>query len=438
MLQQAVYKVFLKYTIPSVLGLLSISSAAIVDGYFIGNYVGHVALASVNIVYPIFALLLGFALMFAVGNSVVFSKLFGEKRVQEGLNIFSKTLLVMVFFSIFTCILFLINLDNYFHFMGVDGELRYSAKLYLSIVLLFLPFLMVGIVIDYFVRADENPNLSFLAMFLSSIINAMFDYLFIVVFDFGIQGAAYATAISHFSIIFILLPHFFTKKHHLKLIYPSGSFLSIFRALKNGLSEFVNESSAGITVFIFNLVIIKFLGEEGISAYAIVSYFLMINIMISFGIGDGLQPIIAKHFGAKKFHRIHLFMRLGLQVITIFSLTFVLLAFFYPEFFVSLFLDEKNLKVENTTIDFLRYTWIAFLFIGINILITSYLTSIHQAFASATISILRSLIFPILFVVLFSKIFGIIGIYITLACSEFIAFIVAIYFFKKYQVREKE
>lgn len=434
MLTDNVYKVFLRYIIPSILGLLAISSASIVDGYFIGNYVGYIALASINISYPIFSLLLGLALMFAVGNSVVFAKLFGEKKIKEGLNIFSKALIAIIFFSIFISLLIYLNFSHIFDLMGIKGELRELTASYLGIILLFIPFLMVGIVVDYFVRADENPNLSFLAMLFSAILNIVLDYLFIVVFDFGIKGAAYATGISYFSIIFFLLPHFLNKNNKLKFIKPSGSFILTCKALKNGISEFVNESSAGITIFIFNIIILRLLGDEGISAYTIVSYFIMINIMIGFAISDGLQPIIAKHFGAKEFYRIHLFTKLATKVIISFSSIFVLFAIAYPEFFVYLFLNEKNENVENITIEFLKYTWIAFLFIGINILITSYLTSIHQPFASAIISLLRSLILPISFIWALSHFYGVIGIYITLACSEFITFLVALYFFQKHKL----
>lgn len=437
MLTDNICKVFFKYIIPSILGLLAISSAAIIDGYFIGNYVGHIALASINIAYPIFSLLLGFALMFAVGNSVVFAKFFGEKKIQEGLNVFSKALIAISLSSIVVCMLLYLNLGNIFYLMGVEGELKAYTTSYLSIILLFIPFLMVGIVVDYFVRADENPNLSFFAMLFSAIVNIVLDYLFIVVFEYGLQGAAYATGISHVCVIFALLPHFFNKNNTLKLIKPIGSFIDTFKALKNGISEFVNESSAGITIFIFNIVILKLLGDEGISAYAIISYFIMISIMISFAIGDGLQPIVAKHFGAKEFQRIELFMQLGIKVIIGFSSIFVLLALLYPEFFAYLFLNERNTNVENITIEFLQYTWFAFLFIGINILITSYLTSIHQPFASAIISVLRSLILPILFILVLSHFFGVVGVYMTLACSEFITFVVAIYFYRRFKLQKE-
>jgi len=434
MLEKEPYKVFLKYIIPSILGLLAVSSSSIIDGYFVGNYVGPIGLASINISYPIFSILFGVGLMFAVGGSVMVSKLLGENKKQEALNIFSKAVISVTIFSIISCTLVYINIENIFYFLNIEGDLSKSAYTYLSILLISYPFIIVGIVVDYFVRADENPNLSFIALFSSAVVNIVLDYIFIVKLDYGLEGSAWATAIAYSVIIFILLPHFFTKKATLKLVKPVGSFKVMFVALKNGVSEFINESSAGITVMIFNFMMIKYLGANGVAAYTIVTYFIMINIMITFAISDGLQPIIARHYGAKKLLRMKTFLKLGFTSILGFACFLVVWVLTSPEFLVGIFLDINSIQTKNITVEFLKYTWVAFVFVGVNILITSYLTSIHQPFASASISIARSLIFPAFFVTILSFYFGIIGVYIALPFSELFTFFIAIYFFRKYSV----
>lgn len=431
MLEENIYKVFLKYIIPSIFGLLCISSASIVDGYFVGNFVGSEALASINIAYPVFSILLGISLMFAVGNSVIFSKLSGEKNIEKALNVFSKTMILIIFFSISISYIISINLNSIFDLMGVYNELRELSNSYLGIILAFIPFLMVGIVFDYFVRADENPNLSFIAMLVSAALNIILDYIFIVKFELGLKGAAFATGISYMSIILTLFPHILSKTHKLKFVKPIGSFLEPIKALKNGMSEFVNESSAGITVLIFNITIIKYIGAQGVSAYTIVSYFIMTIIMVSFAIGDGLQPIIAKHFGANEFKRIKLFARLGFVSVVLFAVIFTFVTITFPDFFVDIFLSDEGGDVKNITLEFLGYAWISFVFIGINILTTSYLTAIQKPMQSAVISLLRSLILPILFIIILTYIFDVIGIYLSIVFSEFITFVLAMYFLKK-------
>jgi putative MATE family efflux protein len=432
MLKEKPYIVFLKYIILSILALLSISSANIVDGYFVGNYVGTTGLAAINITYPIFSILFGVGLMFAVGSSVMVAKLLGEKKKEEALNIFSKAIIAVSVFSIIACGLIYINIENILSFLDIDKELTKSTFTYMSVIILFLPFVMVGITVDYFVRADENPNLSFVALLSSAVLNIILDYLFIVKYEYGLSGAAWATGISYTVVIFILLPHFFLKNTNLRFVKPIGSFKIIFRALKNGISEFINESSAGITVMIFNFFMIKYLGTEGVASYTIITYFIMVSIMISFAISDGIQPIVARHYGAKEFRRIKTFLKLASSTILLFSIVLLVFVLTTPEYLIDIFLNENANETKNITLEFLSYTWLAFLFIGLNILITSYLTAIHQPFASATISLARSLVLPILFVSILSFYFGVVGVYIALPFSEIVTFFIAIYFFRKY------
>lgn len=429
MLETKPYILFFKYVIPSILGLLAISSASIIDGYFVGNYVGAIGLASINISYPITTVLFGLALMFAVGSSVMVGKLMGENNTQDASNVFTKSIISVSLISIVVCLILYLSLGNILDILNVQDELREKTFLYLPILLVFLPLLMTAIVLDYFVRVDENPNLSFAALFLSSLINVGLDYLFIVKYDWGISGAAYATGISQAAIILILLPHFFSKKATLKLVKPTGSWLNIIQAVKNGVSEFVNESSAGITVLIFNYIMLQNFGATGVASYTIIGYFIMISVMVSFAIADALQPIISKNYGALHFHRIKSFLKLGFLTIIIIEALITLTVLIVPEALINIFLESSELETKRITIEFISYAWPAFIFLGLNILITSYLTSMQKPLYSVVIAVLRSLILPVLFIITLPNIFGNVGIFMALAVSEFLTFIVASYIF---------
>lgn len=429
MLETKPYILFFKYVIPSILGLLAISSASIIDGYFVGNYVGAIGLASINISYPITTVLFGLALMFAVGSSVMVGKLMGENNTQDASNVFTKSIISVSLISIVVCLILYLSLGNILDILNVQDELREKTFLYLPILLVFLPLLMTAIVLDYFVRVDENPNLSFAALFLSSLINVGLDYLFIVKYDWGISGAAYATGISQAAIILILLPHFFSKKATLKLVKPSGSWLNIIQAVKNGVSEFVNESSAGITVLIFNYIMLQNFGATGVASYTIIGYFIMISVMVSFAIADALQPIISKNYGALHFHRIKSFLKLGFLTIIIIEALITLTVLIVPEALINIFLESSETETKRIIIEFISYAWPAFIFLGLNILITSYLTSMQKPLYSVVIALLRSLILPVLFIITLPNIFGNVGIFMALAVSEFLTFIVASYIF---------
>lgn len=422
---------FFKYAIPSILSLLAISSASIVDGYFIGNYVGSIGLATINISHPMLTILFGFALMFSVGSSVIVGKLMGENKKDEISNIFTKSIISISIIGIFLCLLIYFNLETFFNLFKVENILKEKTLLYLPIILFFLPFLMTAIVLDYFVRVDENPTLSFLALFLSALTNIILDYLFIVKFDFGLSGAAYATGISYVIIIVILIPHFFSKKTSLKLIKPKGSWFNIINTLKNGFSEFINESSIGITVLVFNYIMLKNFGTQGVASYTIIGYLIMISILLSFAISDSMQPIFSKNYGARNFNRMKSFFKIASISILLIELLMTILILTIPEILINLFLKDSEQETRKITLEFITYAWPAFLFSGLNILITSYLTSIQKASLSAFIAILRSLVLPISAIFILSSIFGNIGIFMALSVSEFITFLIAIKIFMK-------
>jgi putative MATE family efflux protein len=424
--------VFFQYSIPSVLGMLAISSASIVDGFFIGNHVGDSGLAAINISFPIFSLLFGFALMLAIGSSVVSGKLIGEGDTKNASIIFSKTMICITLFSFLTCTVLFLNIETILHLFGADKNLTIIAIEYLSIMLIFIPFLMIGVVLDYFVRLDNRPNLAFIALLLSAIINVLLDWFMIVYLQKGIFGAALATGISQLILFVILLVHFFSKKATLKFVKPIGSYIQIIKATYNGVSEFVNEISVGITTLIFNYVMIKNFSIEGIAAFTVINYLLLIGIMIGFGISDSLQPIISKNFGAKKTNRIAGFLKLASIFTTLVGIVMILLIIFIPDRLANIFLEDTNYQTKQIVLDFATFIWIAFLFNGINLVISAYLTAIHKPLSSMIIALSRSFIFPVFFIFTLPFLFGMQGIFLAIPMAEAVTFIIAIISFRNF------
>lgn len=431
-IKDKISSVFFQYSIPSVLGMLAISSASIVDGFFIGNYVGDFGLAAINITFPIFSLLFGFALMLAIGSSVTAGKLIGEGDIKTASMIFSKAIVCITFFSFITSTILFLNIETILHRFGADENLTKIAIEYLSIMLIFIPFLMIGVVLDYFVRVDNRPNLAFIALLSSGVINVILDWFMIVYLQKGIFGAALATGISQLALIFILLPHFFSKKATLKFVKPIGSYIQIIKASYNGASEFVNEISVGITTLIFNYVMIKNLGVEGIAAFAVINYLLLIGIMISFGISDSLQPIISKNFGAKENKRIEEFLKLAFITTGFVGVIMILLIIFTPNTLANVFLEDNNYKTKEIVLSFATFIWIAFLFDGFNLVISAYLTAIHKPLASMIIAISRSFILPVFFIFTLPFFFDLNGIFMAIPMAEFVTFIIAVILYRRF------
>lgn len=423
------FTVYMKYAIPSVFGMLAISSASIVDGYFVGNYVGAVGLAAINLSMPVFSLLFGFALMLAIGSSVVSGKLMAEGHTNRASVIFTKTLISMIILSILITSLIYFNIANIISLFNVTPELYALVDTYLSYLLIFIPFLMVGLVMDYFVKIDNRPSLAFFALLLSALLNVILDWFLIVYLEKGILGAALATGISQLALIIVLLPHFFSEKAAIRFVKPIGSWKEILKAGSNGASEFVNEMSVGITTLIFNFILLRSLGVEGLAAYTVVNYILMISIMISFGISDSLQPIISKNFGAKKPERIKAFLQYASVTVTFVGLAIVTLVLLVPEILIEIFLESSDDKTIEIVLKFLALIWPVFLFNGINMVISAYFTALHRPIESATIALSRSLVLPAFFIIVLPHFFGESGLFIAIPISEFLTLLLALYLF---------
>ena len=426
------FKIFIHYALPSVLGMLAISSASIVDGLFVGNYVGAAGLAAINMSIPVFSLLFGLGLMLAIGSSVISGKLIGEGDTKSASLMFSKTIIAMVVLSVSLVTVLYLNIENILKHFGSTDDLLGLATLYLSYLLIFIPFLMVGIVLDYFVKIDGRPGLAFGALLLSALINIVLDWYLIVYFEQGILGAALATGISQLALIVVLLPHFFSKKANIRFVKPIGSWFAIIKAGFNGTSEFVNETSVGITTVIFNYIMIKSLGVDGVAAYTVVNYILWISIMVSFGVSDALQPIISQNFGAKKPKRVEAFLKYAFISVALVGMVVSVAVLFLPEQIVDMFLEQKDKNAIEIILIFLTLVWPAFLFNGPNMVISAYFTAMHKPLQSAMIAFSRSLVFPVLFILVLPLIFGDKGIYLAIPFAELFTFMMALLFFKSY------
>jgi len=423
--------VFFQYAIPSVLGMLAISSAAVVDGFFVGNYVGASGLAAINLAMPIFSVLFGIGLMMGIGSSVVSGKLLAEGNNKLASVIFSKTLLAVIVLSLVMITAIYLMLGNILTAFGARGSLLEDTTTYITIFLPFIPFLMAGIVLDYFVKVDSKPALAFWALLFSALINVLLDWLLIAYLEQGILGAALATGISQLMLIIVLLPHFFSKVATIKFVKPVGKWLAIIKAASNGASEFINETSVGLTALIFNYIMLKSFGVEGVAAYAVISYIVWFSIMISFGISDSLQPIISKNFGAKKPQRIADFLKYALISVLAVGIVLSITLIQIPELLTEFFLEAKDSQTIEIVLEFAAIIWPLFIFSGINMVISAYFTAIHKPIQSVSIALTRSLILPIIFIYILPQYFGHNGIYMAIPAAEFITMIMAIILYFK-------
>jgi MATE family, multidrug efflux pump len=428
-LQGNAVRVFFHYAIPTVIGLLAMSSAFMIDGIFLGNFVGAEALAAVNIAMPVWSGLFSIVTMLAVGSSVIAGKYLGQKNLPAAQSIFSKTLVCTLAFSVVSGVFGLLFLDSLVFALGAKGPLVPLATSYLFIIFPCAPAFLLGFALYYFVRVDNNPKLASASLLFSAGLNVALDWLFIVQMELGIEGAAYATGFAHSVVLFVLLPYFFKPDTKLKPNKLAGNWREIFKAAINGFSEFVNEFSSGFTILLINWLMITRLGVEGVAAFTIVNYLFILGIMIYYGIGESLEPLISKTFGARQPDKIRKFVTVALLSVIAIAIVVSGTLLLMTDLLISFFLQPGETLTEDITTQFVSYFWPAFIFSGVNICLTAYFTACHKPLQSASIALSRSLVLPLLLLATLPIFFGEIGIFISLPIAEFVTFLLAVKFF---------
>jgi len=429
-LQGDVVPVFFHYAVPSVVGILAATSAGIIDGFFIGNFVGASALAAVNIAMPAFYLFAAIVFMLAVGGSVMCGKFIGEKDPRAASEIFSRTLYASLGASMVIVLPSIIFLDPMITALGANAELHPMVRDYMFIILCAAPLLIVGFTLDFFVRIDNRPVLAAAALLFFAAGNVLLDWLFIVQWGWGLKGAAWATAIAEAGIVVILASHLFHRNCSLQLVAVSrrwrNGWDSVARAAYNGFSEFANEMSIGAVTLLFNWVMITRMGVNGVAAFTIIGYLLMVGIEVCYGFADSLNPTVSKNLGARQPARITRFTATAVVSALVVGVLVSALFLLIPETLVSVFLAEGEEETTEIALAFIALFWPAFLFNGVNVTLAAYFTAMHKPLQSAAIAISRSLVLPLLGLLLLPIWLGDRGVFVAIPVAEALTLVFAL------------
>ncbi|MDN3647628.1 MATE family efflux transporter [Reinekea marina] len=425
---------FYRYLLPSIVGLLAMTSASLVDGIFIGNFIGVPALAAVNLIIPILSLLFGVGLMLSIGGSVRAGKFLGEKNPAAASAIFSKTLIAVLIYATVVIALGLIFERQLFRLLGADADLMRLMSEYYRVVMPFFFAQLGTIVLYFFIRLDGYPSLTAAALVVGSVINIALDYLFIAHFQWGISGAAWATGLSQMFPLLVLLGYFFTKQRKLRFSIKQSNWYEVIQAAYNGISEFINEISGGIIAFLFNLMLIHRAGVDGVAAMTVMNYLMMMGFMVFFAIGDTSQVMMSQNFGARNGKRMNAFFYVAAANVLAISAICISLLLFFNEPLILIFLSDQNSDLAlGLANEFIHYVWPLFLFAGFNMLISGYLTSVHLAFQSGVVALSRSLLLPAtLLVTLYFLIDDYRFIY-ALALGEALTFALALFYLMRHR-----
>ena len=300
----------------------------------------------------------------------------------------------------------------------------------MSVVILFCTCYMVGYALEIYIKVDGNPVYPAICVMTGGLINIVLDYLFVVVYPYGIKGAAFATGMSQLTSTSMLLFYILFKTKKIKFVKLKFSFKELLKISKVGFAEFLAEVSTGIAIFVFNIIILRELGEKGVSAFGIIGYISSFVVMTMIGFSQGIQPIVSFNLGAKKYANVIKTLKISLLMIIATGVVFYGSINFFSNKIISTFLNDTE-TFKMTKYALAAYSF-AYIITGLNIVTAGYFTAVKKVKISTIITILRGVVLIIVFLEILPKIFGTTGIWWSVPAAELVTLASSIYFIKKY------
>ncbi len=432
--EEKISKLLLKFSIPCILSLLISSLYNIVDQIFIGhsslNYLGN---AATGVVYPITIIAVAFAWCFGDGAAAYLSLCQGRGDTKNAHQAIGNSILVTFIISIIFLILGFIFEDQLLYLFGASAKSINLAKDYYAIILTAIPIYMLGNSMNAVIRADGSPKFSMASTAIGAIINIILDPIFIFVFNLGIKGAAYATAIGEIATLIVSIIYYTrTKTFKLQLASFKFNFRIFKNVIKLGISTFITQMSIVIISLVCNLMLAKYgsLSKYGadipIAVIGITMKVFSIVINIIVGIILGAQPILGYNYGAKNIKRVKETYRKVVFVSIIVGIISTIIFELCPSVIIRIFGSSEALYMEFATLTFRLFLMLVTLTCLIK-LTSIFFQAVGEPLKSAIVSLTRDIIFFVPLVIILPRFLGIKGVLIASPIADILGIIVTIF-----------
>ena len=417
------YGRLLRFTFPSVIMLVFTSIYGVVDGFFVSNFAGKTPFAAVNFIMPLLMILGCAGFMFGTGGGALIAQTLGEGDRERANRLFSLIVytsivcgVVLMLFG-FACIRPIASL------MGAEGRLLDDSVRYGRIVLAALPFYVLQFEFQCLFVTAERPKLGLYVTVASGVTNMVLDALFVAVFQWGMEGAAAATAFSQFVGGVIPLVYFGRRNKSLLRLVRLRSQLdtrALVRTCTNGSSELMSNLSMSLVSMLYNVQLMKYAGEDGIAAYGVLMYVSLIFQAMFIGYSVGSAPVVSYHYGAGRREELSGLLKkscllVGGAAVLMFAAGELLAG---PLSYLFAGYDPGLMEL---TVRGFRFFSCSFLCSGFSIFGSSFFTALGDGLTSALISFLRTLVFECAAVLVFPSFWGIDGIWMSIIAAELLS-----------------
>lgn len=436
-------RLLIKQAVPASIGILVMSLNILVDTIFVGNWIGSIAIAAINVVLPVSFFIAALGMAIGIGGSSIISRALGAENQGKALKTFGNQITLTILITVAMVGLGLYFVDSLIPAFGGKGEIFEPAKIYYTIVLYGVPFLALCMMGNTVIRAEGKPRFAMIAMIIPSVGNLILDYLFIYVFDWGMHGAAWATTAGYLLCFGYIFWFFLSKNSELKISWPHfGLNVGILREIGSlGFVTLSRQAVTSITYLLMNNILFDLGGEAMVAVYAIIGRMLMFALFPVFGVTQGFLPIAGFNYGAEKYARVKESIYTAIKYAALVATLVFIVLMIFPAEIAGLFLSNRegmsatevatNAFVLEHTPAAMRWVFAATPIIALQLIGAAYFQAIGKAIPALLLTLTRQGFFFIPLILTLPYFFGEIGVWSSFTIADVLATIVTGIYLKR-------
>lgn len=421
----------IKQAVPASIGILVMSINLLVDTIFVGNWIGSIAIAAINVVTPVSFFIAALGMAIGIGGSSIISRALGADNNEKAFKTFGNQITITILLTISLVIFGLAFVNFLIPAFGGRGEIFEPAKVYYTIILYGVPLLALCMMGNSVIRAEGKPKFAMIAMIIPSVGNLLLDFILIKVFDMGMAGAAWASTGSYVLCLTFIIWFFKSRNAELKISFAHlGIDFTLLKEISSlGFVTLSRQAVVSVTYLLVNNTLFELGGETSVTSYAIIARMLMFALFPVLGVTQGFLPIAGFNYGAEKYDRVRTSINkaviyAGVVAVFVFSLIMI-----FPQAIVSVFTD--NPEVMKKTPNAMRWVFAALPIIGLQTIGSAYFQAIGKAIPALLLTLSRQGFFFIPLVLILPQYFGIIGVWVAFPLADFLSTVVTGYFLNR-------
>ncbi|WP_442847143.1 MATE family efflux transporter [Leeuwenhoekiella sp. H156] len=418
----------IKQAVPASIGILVMSLNILVDTIFVGNWIGSIAIAAINVVLPVSFFIAALGMAIGIGGSSIISRALGANDSGKALKTFGNQITITLLLTVSMVVLGLVFINDLIPAFGGKGDIFEPAKIYYRIVLYGVPVLALSMMGNNVIRAEGKPKFAMIAMIIPSVGNLILDYILINLLDMGMEGAAWATTASYICCFFYILWYFLSDNSELKIdISHFGLDWPILKEMSAlGFVTLARQAVVSVTYLLMNNILFDLGGEASVTVYGIIGRMLMFALFPVLGVTQGFLPIAGYNYGANNYSRVRESIKLAITYACGVALLIFILIMAFPEAIVSVFTQDE--AVLKDTPNAMRWVFAAVPIIGIQLIGSAYYQAIGKAVPALLLTLTRQGFFFIPLVLILPNYFGEIGVWISFPIADTLSTVVTAYF----------